>query len=80
MKRPFALGYATASPCARCKRPVRQLYMLHDAVWLRAIGADRGLSGSSYLGINMHIGCVERRLKRQLTARDFYFRDCRGNV
>ena len=74
MKRPFALGYATDAPCAHCKRPVRQLYMLRDAVWARAIRADRGFAGSSYVGINLHIGCVERRLKRRLTTSDFYFR------
>ena len=76
-KKPFALGYASGARCAHCRRPVRQLYMLHDQVWRRAVdtGGYTGLAGTHYLGINLHVGCVERLLGRRLRSRDFYFQD-----
>jgi hypothetical protein len=43
--------------------------MLHDKVW--------ALTGVPYVMGNLHIGCVEKRIGRRLTARDFYFQDAR---
>jgi hypothetical protein len=41
--------------------------MLHDRVWK--------LTGVPFVFGNLHIGCVEKRIGRRLTARDFYFQD-----
>jgi hypothetical protein len=74
---PHAVGMRTGAPCARCHRPVRQRYMLHDRVWFKAVkvGGFKGLSGSPWIGINLHIGCVEKLLGRRLRTQDFYFQD-----
>jgi hypothetical protein len=65
--KPFALGVSTNAPRHLCKRPVRQLYMLHDQVWQQ--------TGAPSIDGNMHVGCVEKRLGRKLTRRDFYYQD-----
>jgi hypothetical protein len=66
MKKPIALGMASlATKCDHCGRPVRQTYMVHDKVWALA-----GMP--SVIGL-LHIGCVEKRIGRRLTRRDFYY-------
>jgi len=70
--KPCALGMASGVPCAHCGRPMRQLYMLHDKVW--------NLTGAPFVFGNLHIGCVEKRIGRRLTARDFYYQDATTGV
>jgi hypothetical protein len=70
-EKPYTLGMASGEPCHLCHRRVRQIYMLHDHVWAQ--------TGAPFVFGNMHIGCVERRLGRRLTKRDFYYQD-RGGV
>jgi hypothetical protein len=62
------LGACSGSTCDHCGRPVRQLYMVHDSVWVKAFPPDY----SPWL-MNLHVGCLERRLGRRLTSRDFYY-------
>jgi hypothetical protein len=67
MKKPAALGVSSSMPCHHCGRPVRQLYMLHDKIWR--------LTGAPLVMAHLHIGCVEKRIGRRLTGRDFYYQD-----
>lgn len=48
---------------------IDEFYMVHDSVWLA--------SGLSKRGGLLCIGCLERRIGRQLTSDDF--RDCPAN-
>lgn len=64
--KPLLLGLSTEAPCSYCHRKVQQLYMVHDAIWERA--------GVEFVE-NLHIGCLERILKRRLNSRDFYYQD-----
>lgn len=83
MNNPRMLGWASRSPCHHCGRPVRQLYMVRDSVWWQAFSAaERAateLLATPWLK-NLHIGCLERRLKRRLRAGDFYFQDAATGV
>lgn len=79
-RKPFALGMGGSGDCHHCARPVRQLYMLDDNVWRKAAGERPLHMGGPFLKIVLHIGCVEKRLGRRLTKRDFYFQDCATGV
>jgi hypothetical protein len=41
---------------------MNEYYMVHDVLWLQAVGSKAGM---------LCIGCLEARLKRRLTASDF---------
>lgn len=63
--RPRGLGVVTlAVNCSHCGRVVRQQYLVHDKVWALA-----GMP--SVVGL-LHVGCIEKRIGRRLTRRDFY--------
>ncbi len=62
------------APCADCQMDtfaLHEYYMVHHAVW-RAAGMTRGRRRAF-----LCIGCLERRLGRELTAADFL--PCRLN-
>jgi len=48
--------------CSLCEKPNLDMYMVHNRVWIEAMGTPKGL---------LHLGCLEEKLGRALTAEDF---------